>query len=263
MAGPASAEYIGTLSFIEPTGTVGPMDTIPMRVRLTLDPASDPLMLSDDATATPPFGIPPSNYPDSGGTADFSGKNYSFVAFTSLAGVGFTPLYTCDGTFVGDGCSADSPYPYNWEFEYVADDAISSGGFEAAGVNLAPGESLDFTFGKFVPKGPVPAGTYYDYEIELDLVFWGRANFRVQATDDDGALLYDDDGRAVWLPDLFEGDAWAHLQLGTTPCPWDADPSCVGAFSRTVVPVPGAVWLLASACGALGWRLRRRAGNRA
>jgi len=57
-AGVAAAAYTGTLTFIEPTGTVGPTDEIPVWLRFTLDETSDPLVLTVDAEGTPPFGVP-------------------------------------------------------------------------------------------------------------------------------------------------------------------------------------------------------------
>lgn len=38
---------------------------------------------------------------------------------------------------------------------------------------------------------------------------------------------------------------------------WTASSASVGSWSATVVPIPGAVWLFASALGLMGWRSRR------
>jgi len=125
-------------------------------------------------------------------------------------------------------------------------------------LTLQAGESIETAFGKMVPNGPVPAGTYYAYGATLDVGLTGTATFRIQETDDEGNPVFDELGLPVWLPDLRSATAEMRIPLGATPCLSSPDPSCAGAFSRTVVPLPGAAWLLGTALGTLAWRLGRR-----
>jgi len=252
----ASAAYVATLEFAEPTGTVGPTDTVPMRLRLTLHGSSDPLVLSDDVDATPPLGVPVANYPTSWRSGELEDEGlvyYEFVAVDSLSFVGVGGYFICNDTFTAGSCSSG---PYRFAFDYTSPDSPFVPNFS---FGLQPGDSMELAFGSMIPNDPqVAAGTYHAYGAALNLTLHGTATFRVQETDENGEPVFDEFGEPVWLPDFRYASASGDIELASTPCTFNADPSCVGAFSRTVVPLPGAAWLFATALGTLGWRLARR-----
>ncbi|MCC7328991.1 MAG: hypothetical protein IT484_02405 [Gammaproteobacteria bacterium] len=258
MPGQASAAYIGALSFLDPAGTVGPTDTVPIRLRLTLDAGSDPLVLSADGSATPPFGVPLTSYPTFASSSELQNEGinfYQLVSYDSVTNIGLSGSFSCNDTFTAGTCSGG---PYSFEFDFDSPDSPFNTGFVDPVLTVLTGDSIDFSFGSFVPNGPVAGGTYHAYGAMLSLGFAGTATFRIQATDGNGNPVFDELYQPVWLPDLRIAQAESDLVLASTPCISNPDPGCAGAFSRTVVPLPGAAWLLGTALGMLGWRQRNR-----
>jgi hypothetical protein len=272
-----AAQFSGTLEFIEPTGVVGPADDIPVWVRFTLDPASpDPLTI-DGTVFDPSFGVPSEYLPTEAqqGRAFFEGK------FIGNPFVFINTAFLCSGTFT-TSC-ANGP-PYDFEFNTSGPDSIN----QRDPFSLQPGESFDYLFGTFKPSGPVNAGTYWFYGSYVTLNASGRFETTelVPVLDDDGnpVLVLDDEGNPVPQLDdngdpvlddqgnpVFQAqfgplvleDAFGSYDIAATPCGGPSvpgDPACDGAFSRTVVPVPPAAWLLGSALGALVLG-RQRAGR--
>lgn len=265
-AGPASAAYLAALSFVEPTGTVGSTDSIPVWIRLTLDAGSDPLDLNNDPNASPPFGVPTANYP-----ASFYSQNlyeagftaYELVSVDSLSYVGLNTSFYCNNTFTSPVNSC-APGAYSFDFNVSGPDTINYVPVTNGGptFTVQPGGSHDYLFGTFTPTGggPVEPGNYYFYGSSLDLYFVGTGTFRIQQTDEQGFGVTDEFGNPVYLPDLVQADFTKDLRLAVTPCADNDVPECPGAFSRTVaaVPAPGALWLLGTGVGALAWRGRRQ-----
>jgi len=262
-----AAQFSAALVFIEPTGVVGPTDSIPIWMRVTLDADSpDALVITTDSGATPPFGIPPEYYPTALFLGDGVGVGGSPFAssFVLDGSVFINTSFTCSGTFTS-GCT-DGP-PYRFEFNTSPPDSINFLPIDTT-FSLQPGESRDYLFGTFFPSdGPVAPGSYFFYGSSLSLNFYGSSEETTLVLDDDGnpIPLLDDNGEPVFDGEgnpVFETQveslpAFGEYDFARTPCSSESDPDCVGAFSRTVVPVPGAVWLLGSAVGLLGWRRRR------
>lgn len=259
-----AAQFSGSLQFIEPSAVVGPTDSIPVWIRFTLDAGSpDPLVINTDSGDDPPFGIPPDYYP-----LEFfldEGAGDVPAAAFSLQSVFLNTSFTCSGTFTS-GCT-DGP-PYRFEFNTSPPDSINFLPQSGSVFQLLPGESVDYLFGTFIPSdGPVAPGSYFFYGSSVSLNFFGEsAELRVvldddgdpvQLLDDNGDPVFDDLGDPVFETQIEYVFARADYDIAGTPCGFSAGPDCVGAFSRTVVPVPGALWLLGSAVGVLAWRRRR------
>ncbi len=267
----ASAAFISSLAFTQPTGTASPTDSIPVWVRLTLDPSSDPLELNDSASASPPFGVPPENYPDfySPDLTEEDVGGYELVSLDSLDAVYLNTSFVCSGTFT-TSCTAGPPYTFS--FNTSGPDTINFvPNYGSPTFSLQPGESHDYLFGTFTPTGggPVAPGTYYFYSTDLMLSFHGTGTWKIptetQATDEDGEPLFDPDTGEPIFYELRTTSLEGRLNLATTPCGAYSGPSCAGAFVREVsaVPAPAAFWLFGSGMGALGalrTRRRRRAG---
>lgn len=147
LAGAASsfAGVIGTVSFTQPTGTVGQTDSISVYLTLALNPDSDPL--TTDASGLVTSGMPadltPFLFPSLPTGADGSG------GITSNLNVAFG----CSGTFTA--VCTDGP-PYDFTFSYTPPTFIAP-----QNLNLQPGDSVSYLFGTFTPSGgSAPPGTY-------------------------------------------------------------------------------------------------------
>jgi hypothetical protein len=125
-----------TLTFLDPTGTVTPTETVEVWVRLALD-AGAPFALTFDGTSPPDFGLPAGIVPAEG-----------FRTNTS---------YTCTGTF-WPGCSTTE---YQFQFHTSNADPTRPSFNFLTSFALNPGESFDYLFGRFIPQGAGAApGTY-------------------------------------------------------------------------------------------------------
>ncbi len=253
---PANAAFLATLAFVEPTGTVAPDESIPVWLTLTLDPASDPLAITLDSDTDPPFGVPLANYPDFVATplGGRQGLAYELVSLDTVLSVTLNVAARCAGTLIGE-CS---PGAYAFDFNLSGPDSLSFRPDAAwPEVALAPGESLDFLLGTFVPTAPVAAGTYTFFGAQVLLEFGARGTWLRQARDANGAPLVDASGQPVFESAPVEAGAFGRLPLGETAC-FSAPSSggCEAAFSRTVVPLPPSVLLLLTALAALPPRHR-------
>jgi hypothetical protein len=219
----AQAAPTGTLTFLQPSGTVGPMESIPVWMRLTIDPTSLPFVVDSSLQG---FGVDPADVP-----ADWS----------SLDSVYINTYFTCNATFT-QTCVGGPPY--NFEFNTSGPDAINSRNPFA----LPPGESYDYLFGSFVPSaGAAPAGTYYFFSTGVTLNLVGKKP------------LLDEFGQP--LLDEFEQPLLTNVELSVDvarSC-GSFDASC--AFSRTVVaaiPEPETYAMMLAGLGLLGIAAARR-----
>jgi len=202
----ASALPIATLAFRDPSGIVGPNDVIEVWLTFTLDALSS--ALTTDGLGNVTAGLDPGDIA-AGVTVTSSNVNNSF---------------SCSGTFTAV-CTTGPPYNFTF--------SVGPQSFPfTQNLNLQPGNSYDFLFGKFTPSaGPVAPGTYTFY----------NASFLIQydGVDSTGAPFSQS------------------LNIAST-CPTQSA-SC--AFTRTVVqdvavPEPG-TWALFGLTG-LGWAILRR-----
>jgi hypothetical protein len=146
LAGSASAAPIATLSFRDPTGTVGPNDSIELWVTLTLDQNSAAIQTDDDYNVT-------SGY-------DSSDLPPGFAVSHSNLNVAFS----CSGTFT---TVCDDGPPYDFTFNFA--DSFGS----QPNLDLQPDNSYDFLIGTFAPSaGPVAPGTYVFYNVGFFMQFY-------------------------------------------------------------------------------------------
>ncbi len=208
-----------TLEFIQPIGNVLPNESIDVWVRLTADSGDLSFDLSDpDDDGTygnlNSFGaIPTGGFNDTG----------EFLEFSSIDNVYPSLSFLCTGSFAGDD-SSPCPPGANYEFNFNtsgSDSFLSLNDFM-----LPSGTSEDFLFGTFNPvAGGANPGSYDFFTASLVIGFEG--------------IGIDTFG--------IEQDINARMTLAET-CP---GASC--SFSRTVVPLPAAIWLFAPALAFLGF----------
>jgi len=213
-----------TVSFIQQTGVVSPTESIDVMIRVTAD--ADFAFDGNDPDNN--YGIDPFLIPTEG--LFFSDDGPVFIPFEEIT-VAFTSIsYVCSGSFSDGGANVCPPgNEYDFTFNTTGTDTFSG----ADAFSLAAGESEDFLFGTFTPlDGSAAPGDYNFFGANITLFFGGIG------TDQFGNIQ-----------EIFQT-----VTLATTCA--TGDTSC--AFSRTVVPVPGAVWLFASAMGGLIGARRRR-----
>lgn len=202
---------------------MGPTDSIPVWMRLTLDPSSQPLVVD---SSLPGLGIDPLDVPSDWMSLDWANVNTYF---------------TCNTSFTGS-CVTGSPY--NFEFNTSGPNTINF----VDPTQMQPGESHDFLFGTFVPsQGAVPEGTYLYYTTGVTLNLFGKK----QTFDELGAPVVDAFGDPVLVDVEISFDIAASCTNG--------DPSC--AFSRTVVgvvPEPETYAMMLAGLGMLGIAAARR-----
>ena len=149
LASPALATVpTGTLTFVTPTGVVGPTDDIPVYLKLTLDADSVPMTTLDYLV-----------------TSGFDDLDVSAAGFdpTVIYSKQFSEELNCAGTFT-TGCSGP---PYSYEFNYV--DSMAT----PRDLDLEPGQSKTFLFLTYHPSnGPVAAGTYTLFDAAVTVAFF-------------------------------------------------------------------------------------------
>lgn len=209
-----------SLTFLEPTGVVGPTDSIPVNLRFSNnDPALDFVVDND----LPFGGLDPSFLPAEGSYFDANG-DYVSKPFAEYTDFWLTIGFGCSGTFTSS-CTDGPPY----RFDFAANP------FSPLPFTLAAGSHIDYLFGTFVPSaGPVAPGTYEFYRS----VVW----LDVNGLSAEGDML-----NTVVFPALTcDGNSAAEC-------------AAVGYFSRVVaVPEPGTYALMGIGLGLLAWRVRRR-----
>jgi hypothetical protein len=270
----AQAAYVGSVVFRDPTGTVGPNDTIEIWMRFTLDPSSDPLVLTLDSGANPPFGVPLANIPTNFDFNSYdpntnSNSYHSGGNFTAVTGVYLNTFFGCTGSF-NTSCNDGA---YHFDFNTAGPDSINFlPTFDRPDVSIQPGESRDYLFGTFTPVGggPVAPGIYEFLSTGLTINFTGSAQAKDYVLDENGDLIpvldefgqqtYDEFGNPVFVTQLNSYDnVSASVNLAVTEC--GAEPAAGCKFTREVaaVPAPPAIWLfLTGMAGLAGRAVRRR-----
>lgn len=214
----AGAAVVGTLSYIDPTGTVHTTDTIEVWVRLTLAADSDT------------FNYDPSGDPASLGlgsylpTMGYSATAGEYVPFASYIGGSQFATRSCSGTF-SPGC-ADVPYR--------VDQGISSWFAVEKPFSMTAGESRDFLVARLEPVGGAAApGTYSIYNTGIGISVYGL----------------DADGNSI------DADAFRFTTCGDgvedASCVFTRD-------VVSTVPVPAAAWLFGSGLLGLAGASTRR-----
>lgn len=131
------------LSWVTPTGTVKPDESIGVWVRLTVDPsAAQALALDGSATN---FDLPT-----------------EFPEFQSVSEVLTNTWLACDNTFIPGRCN-DPTAAYTVEWNFGADSFVPYYGStpQPLNITLQPGQSRDFLIATFHPRnGTVPEGPY-------------------------------------------------------------------------------------------------------
>lgn len=171
----------GALTFIQPTGTALATDSIDVRVRLTLNTDSEPLIISG--------GVPQWAY----SVADFNTSS-SADRYLSITSVNTNIYFTCDSTFTnvcGEGA-------YKFEFNTSGIDGF----YNLTDITLAPGASFDYLFGTFKPMGGVaPEGTYTFYNSGAMVQAAGQG-YRAQRNTDGSYVTDTVNGGYVYEPEL-------------------------------------------------------------
>jgi len=216
-----------SLVFTEPTGVVGPTDSIAVNLRFTNTDSTLDFVVDN---SLPLGGLDPAIVPTGNWVFNPNTNDYDFVAFASYTGFDLSIGFGCSGNFGAPGQCTDGP-PYTFTF---AGDPFTEP------FTLAPGASVDYLFGTFAPtSGPVAAGTYEFYRS----VVW----LNVYGLDAEGNFM-----TAVTFP--------------ASTCQFDNAIDCAGAsiFTRTVVavPEPGTYALMGLGLALVGWRARRRIAAR-
>jgi hypothetical protein len=219
----------GTLSFVVPTGVVGPNDTIVGQMTFTLDSSSPAIDL------TTPF------------SNDMPGPDW-----TSVTSYGFSVGFGCSDTFTG-GCKFTGGTPYNFNFD------TSDAGYSKIQNNtlvLNPGDSVTFNAFIFTPNGtPVPAGTYFANYYNISGNISGTRS--QQEFDSSGNAILDASGNPI-----FDQVSASYTFTVAESCTDWSGTSCAAnqLFSRTVlaVPEPETYAMLLAGLGLMGMVARRR-----
>jgi hypothetical protein len=212
-----------SLIFTEPTGVVGPTDSIAVNLRFT---NNDPLLdfVVDNSLAF--GGLHPDIVPTGTYVFNADTQNWDFVPFDSYTRFDLTIGFGCSGNFGAPGqCTQGPPYTFSFAGDPFAEP-----------FRLTPGQSMEYLFGTFAPtSGPVAAGTYEFYRS----VAWLNV---------DGLDARGNEMSAVTFP--------------ASTCQFDNATECANAsfFTRTVVgvPEPGTYALMGLGLALVGWRARRR-----
>jgi hypothetical protein len=210
------------MSFVEPTAApVQQTDSIPVWVRFENTDTSNSFVID---SSLPLFGLLPEWVPTEGtGTDPVTGLPFTapFATYDSLS---LNRGYGCSGSFT---IVCD---PGAYRFDFSDDDALLNP------VSIAPGASLVYQLGTFVPVGgSAPQGTYEFY----------RAVMFLNASGQDAL------GRGMFA-----------FSTPVQTCNFDNAEACVAAgseiFIRTVVPEPGSWAMTAAGLAAIGLWMRRR-----
>jgi len=212
-----------TLSFIEPTGTASPTESIDVRLRLTAGQGG--------------FNFD-SNERNFGLDLDYISSDLNGKQVASITKAYLTEGFACSGSFT-TSCLNGPPYNFAWN-EGPADSVLGKNPF-----TLTEGGIFDYLFGTFSPSnGPVAAGTYHFYKASLIGVLSGTE------------WVVDPLNETQRVEQEFFNQHFTFASTCRT-----GDNSC--RFSRTVVagnavPEPGTYALMVLALGMLSFANRRR-----
>lgn len=136
-----------SISFVEPTGTVLPTDTIDVYLRFSLA-ADAPTAFTFDGTAGAPFALG-ELLPLQAPVYDAQSQTTTYVDFAQYTGANLGTWFGCSSSFTDDDCpSSTTTYAFEW-------------GTLPETLTLDPGASFTYRFGTFTPNGgAAPAGTY-------------------------------------------------------------------------------------------------------
>ena len=220
---PANAALIATLGWVQQTGVALSNESIPVYLRLTLDPASDAITTDSSGNITGGFDVntfPNPNAPDPS-PIDLNDPN-SHTFYNEGAG--------CGGSL--DGCGAGA---YSFEFNFNQPNFISPADF-----SLQPGDSFEWLLGTFVPKGGNAAAGLYSFNFAII-----SANYFSSGLDPNSDV--DDVSSSVFIvntcPD-FNADCAFTRRVLAAPTP--------------AVPEPSTWMMMIAGFGAVGASVRRR-----
>jgi hypothetical protein len=156
----------GVLTFTQPTGAAVNTQTIDVWLRLTLDNSSQALTFSSN----PLTGFDQPLYPSQGYYYPPVGDR-ELRAFDEVQGAFLNTGAGCSGSFIGD-CTPGA-FDYTFNFNFGANSLIGRDN-----ANVAPGGTLDFMLGSFVPKpgGATPGSYDFNFAV-LSLAFRGVDDF--------------------------------------------------------------------------------------
>jgi len=164
MTGPAQADLVSTLTYMQPTGTVGPNDSVSVWLKFTLGPNSDPF------------------------STDSSGIISSHSILNGLDLYGGSITNSINGF-------PNPPYNYVWGPGPGPIQDWNSFWNQFINLSLDAGGSFTYASTTFFPNNgvPVPAGTYTASFYSLSV--WGPDQY--QETDANGDPLFDTNGNPV------------------------------------------------------------------
>ena len=146
-----------SLTFLQPTGVAGPSDSIDVWLRFA---NTDPTGAFTVDNSLPNGGLNSADLPRQGWGTDAGGTSI-YADFSSYTNFSLATWFGCSGTFTKT-CTDGPPYSFTW----------ASGSPLAVPFSLAPGQTLDYLHGSFIPSaGPVAAGNYNFYRslISIDV----------------------------------------------------------------------------------------------
>lgn len=163
---PAQAALpFGSLDFVQRVATVLPDEVIEVRMRLTIDPASPPLLFSSN----PLSGFLPEDLPTEGQYYNPDTEEFETRPVASITGAYLNTFFGCDDTFTG-GCNGNTSN-YRYDFFLTSQPGSPSINFLDS-FNLAPGASFEYVFATFTPAaGGAAPGTYLFYRTGVTLNF--------------------------------------------------------------------------------------------
>ncbi|RQO61917.1 hypothetical protein DBR47_07310 [Paucibacter sp. KBW04] len=226
LAAPAQAQAAWSslsLSFLQPTGTVGANDSIDVYLRLVNTDATQSFVVDN---SLPLGGMNAADLPLEGFAGNDANGQPIYMPFANYSSFYLSVGFGCSGNFTAvGGCLAGPPYTFSF-----ADNPFGQP------YSLAAGAHQDYLFGTFKPTaGPVAAGDYFFYRSVLWLNVYGESA---------------------------DGTSLSSVVFPATTCNGDSPAACQGQsyFMRTVtaVPEPASYALFLAGLGLFGLLQRRR-----